>query len=418
MKEYSLKYGLSEISFRISDKHEVLTLLPNELDITVSENDIIKNAIENPIGCSRLKGVVKPDEKIVIVTSDITRPMPSYKVLPYILKELREAEVPDENICIVLALGSHRSHTEDEKLKLVGDEVFESGIRVIDSDMKNCMRLGKCKNGTPVDIFNPVVEADKRICLGNVEYHYFAGYSGGSKALMPGVSSHEAIQANHSNMVKEGAYAGNLIDNPVRDDIEEITDYISVDFIFNVVLDDKMNIVHAVSGHTVKAHREACKFLDKLYKVELEKEADIVILSPGGFPKDINIYQSQKGLDNAKHAIKDGGIIIWCASASEGFGEKVFEEWMLTKSPVEMVKEIKTNFRLGGHKAAAISMIMLKNDIYFVSNLEDEAIKKIHMQPFDNIQNAIDQAIDVMGNQCNIVIMPAANSTLPYVSKK
>ncbi len=415
MGKYRLKYGTSEISFSIPDTHIVKTLLPNEVDSDRTEEDLILSALSHPVGSNRLMDIVSADEKVAIITSDITRPLPSYKILPFILEELNAAGVKEENITVVFALGSHRKHTEEEKRKLVGDMIYESNIHLLDSDMDDCVRLGQCKNGTPVDIFKPVAYADKRICLGNVEYHYFAGYSGGSKALMPGVSSHEAIQANHSNMVHELAFAGNLDGNPVRDDIEEITDYISVDFILNVVLDDKKNIVHAVSGDVVKAHRDACFFLDKLYKVRIEKKADIVIFSPGGFPKDINIYQAQKGLDNAKHAVKDGGILIWCASASEGFGEKVFEDWMKNKTPEEMVEEIKTNFKLGGHKAAAISMVLLKNDIYFISDLDKELIKNIHMKPFNNVQEALDKAIEQMCIHSNIIIMPAANSTLPYL---
>ncbi|GAG39193.1 unnamed protein product, partial [marine sediment metagenome] len=250
-----------------------------------------------------------------------------------------------------------------------------SQINIIDSDMEKCINLGKCKNGTPVDIFEPVAKADRIICMGNIEYHYFAGYSGGSKALMPGVSSHAAIQANHSNMVKEEACAGNLDTNPVRQDIDETGEHIKIDFIVNVVLNSKKEIVMAVAGHYLKAHREGCKYLDKMYRIEVEKQADIAIVSPGGYPKDINIYQSQKGLDNAKHAVREGGIIILVVSAKEKFGEKIFEEWMLNKTPEEMIVEIKENFKLGGHKAAAIAMILQKTKIYMVSDLDDELVR-------------------------------------------
>src|SRR5665648_191994 len=357
---FEFKYDKGIVDVSIKEKNYMGSLLPNKIDFELTGEAEVLRALENPIKSKKLKDIVKKGEKIVIITSDITRPMPSKIVLPLIIEEIKKAGVEEKHITIVLALGSHREHTNEEKSMLVGEEIFNSDISIVDSDMNNCVNLGKCKNGTPIDVFEPVAKADRRICLGNIEYHYFAGYSGGAKAIMPGVSSHEAIQSNHSNMVSEKSYAGNLDTNPVRQDIDEVGQYINIDFIVNVILDSKKQIVKAVAGDYIEAHREGCKYLDSMYSVSIDKKSDIVVVSPGGFPKDLNLYQSQKGLDNSKHAVRDGGIIILVASAKERFGEKTFEEWMLNKTPDEMIKEIKENFKLGGHKAAAIAMI-LKN---------------------------------------------------------
>lgn len=410
--KFELKYGKDHVEFEIEEKNYMCSLLPNEIEFELKGEEEVKRALENPIGTKRLKDIVKSGEKIVIITSDITRPMPSKVVLPTVINELKLAEVQEKDITIVLALGIHRGHTEEEKRNLVGEEIYNSAVNIMDSDANKCINLGKCKNGTPVDIFEPVAKADRIICLGNIEYHYFAGYSGGAKALMPGVSSHDAIQANHSNMVKKEAYAGNLETNPVRQDIDEVGEYINIDFIVNVILNSKNEIVKTVAGHYIKAHREGCKVVDELYGIQVEKQADIVIVSPGGFPKDINIYQSQKGLDNAKQAVKDGGIIILVASAKEKFGESTFEEWMLGKEPQEMIKEIKENFKLGGHKAAAIAMVLQKAKIYMVSDLEDELVRKINFIPFKTVQAAIDAALKELGDESQIIVMPAAGSTL------
>lgn len=411
--KYELKYGKSTVEFEIDDKNFMGELLPKELEYDLKNEEEVKRALRNPIGTPRLKDIVKEGEEIAIVTSDITRPMPSKIVLPPVIKELRDANIKEENITVVLALGSHRSHTEEEKKGIVGEEIYNSKIKILDSNMEECINLGKCNNGTPVDIFRPVAEADRIICMGNIEYHYFAGYSGGSKALMPGVSSHEAIQANHSNMVKQEAHAGNLENNPVRQDIDQTGDFIKIDFIVNVVLNSKKEIVKAVAGDYIKAHREGCNFLDQMYGIHIEDRADIVIVSPGGFPKDINIYQSQKGLDNAKHAVRDGGIIILVASAKEKFGEKTFEKWMLNKTPKEMIEEIEVNFKLGGHKAAAIAMILQKNKVYMVSDLEDELVERINFLPFKTVQKAVERALKELGSKSKIMIMPSAGATLP-----
>ncbi len=390
-------------------------LKSNEMEFDFKGEEEVKRSLKNPIGTKRLKEIVKPGEKIVIVTSDITRPMPSQIVLPPVMEELSKAGIPQKDITVVLALGSHRKHSEEEKKLLVGDDIYKSTIEIIDSDMDRCVNLGMCKNGTPVDIFEPVAKADRIICMGNIEYHYFAGYSGGAKALMPGVSSYEAIQANHANMVKKEAYAGNLDTNPVRQDIDETGHYINIDFIVNVVLNNKKEIVKAVSGHYIDAHREGCKLLDKMYGVRIEKKADIAIVSPGGFPKDINIYQAQKALDNAKHAVGERGIIILVASAREGFGERTFEDWMLNKKPKEMLTEIQENFKLGGHKAAAIAMVLEKMKIFMVSDLEDELVRKINFSPYPTIQDALNAAIKQLGEDAQVLILPDAGSTLPIV---
>ncbi len=415
LRTIELKYAKGTVSFTLPEKNVMAELMPNTVSVELIDVPEVKRALAEPIGTPRLRDIAKAGEKVVIVTSDITRPMPSYRVLPAVIDELGAAGVAPEDITVVLALGSHRAHTEEEKKTLVGEPVYNSGVNVIDSDMNRCVNLGRCSNGTPVDIFEPVATADRIVCLGNVEYHYFAGYSGGAKALMPGVSSHAAIQANHSNMVHPEARAGNLTTNPVRQDIDQITEFIKIDFIVNVVLNSKKEIVKAVAGHWKEAHRAGCAFLDTLYGIPVEKKADIVIVTPGGFPKDINLYQSQKALDNCKNAVREGGIVILVASAKEGFGEHCFEEWMLTKTPDEMIAEIKKNFRLGGHKAAAISMVLKKAQVFFVSDWEPELARKVNFVPFATAQEAVDEALKQQGADAKVLIMPVGGSTLPLV---
>jgi nickel-dependent lactate racemase len=356
---------------------------------------------------------VKPGEKVAIITSDITRPMPSKIVLPPVVDELVAAGLDYSDITVVFALGSHRKHTEDEKKYLAGEEIYRK-VRCIDSDPDDCVRMGVTKGGTPVDIFSEVANADRIICLGNIEYHYFAGYSGGAKAIMPGVSNRAAIQANHSGMVKNEARAGAIDDNPVRLDIEEVVKFIPIDFIVNVVLDEKKNIIKAVAGHYIEAHREGCRFLDSLYKVKIPALADIVITTPGGYPKDINLYQAQKALDNAKHAVREGGIIIFMAACTEGYGEEVFENWINeASSPDELINRISTKFELGGHKAAAIALVLKKADIYMVSDMKEDQVTKIFMQPFTEVNDALESAFEKLGSDAKVLLMPYGGSTLP-----
>lgn len=413
--EYGFGKGYKE--FNIDEKNILMELRQNKLNIESTGEEEVRRALNNPIGSQRLSQIVEPGEKTVIITSDITRPMPSRVVLPLVVEELLKGGLAYEDITVVFALGSHRKHTEDEKKYLVGDDIYKK-IRCIDSDVHECVHLGITSRGTPVDIFSEVADADRRICLGNIEYHYFAGYSGGIKAIMPGVSTRDAIQANHSGMVKDTSRAGALDDNPVRLDIEEVVNFVPIDFIVNVVLDESKNIIKAVAGHHVDAHREGCKFLDALYKVEIPRRADIVITTPGGYPKDINLYQAQKALDNSKHAVKDGGIIILLASCSEGLGEKVFEKWMLNAdSPDSLIRNIQINFELGGHKAAAIALVLKKAQIFLVSDLDREFVKSLFMEPFDSVDDALKEAMNRKGADAEILLMPYGGSTLPVVAE-
>ena len=384
----------------------------------MSETERVEYALDNPIGSPRLEEIVQPGERTVIITSDITRPMPSAKVLPGVLERLAGAGVSGGDITVVFALGNHRKHTEEEKKRLVGTEVYQR-IACVDSDQKDLVRVGTTSGGTHVDLFRPVAEADKLICLGNIEFHYFAGYSGGMKAVMPGVSTMEAIQSNHSKMVRPEAKAGKIEGNPVREEIDEVFTFLPVHFIVNPVLDEKKKIRKVFAGDAFKAHREGCRFLDSMYICPVKEEADIVIVSPGGYPKDLNLYQAQKALDNSKYAVKEGGAVILLAACTEGFGEKTFQRWITSaESPHAMVEEIQRNFELGGHKAAAIGMVQDRADILLVSEFDDETVRKIFMTPFGSLQAALEAALERAGKDAVVHVMPNGGATLPVVENR
>lgn len=413
--EFAVEFGKGKLSFELDERNFWGELKPNQVKVNLTGMDEVKRALENPIKSPRLREIVKPGEKVVIITSDITRPMPSKLVLPPVLEELASAGVADQDITVVFALGIHRGHTEEEKKALVGEEIYRR-VACIDSDPTDTVHLGSTKSGTPVDVFRTVAEADRRILLGNIEYHYFAGYSGGAKAIMPGVSTRAAIQVNHSRMVEETSHAGNLAKNNVRLDIDEVERFVSIDFIVNVVLDEKKQVIKAVAGHYIHAHREGCRFLDSLYKVEIPRRADIVVVSPGGYPKDINLYQAQKALDNAKQAVKKDGIVILVASCREGLGEDVFEHWMLgAREPQELIVNIKRNFELGGHKAVAIAMVLQNARIFLISDLDPNFVRRIFMEPFPDVQAALTEGLVEKGSDAGVLVIPLGGSTLPFV---
>ena len=406
-------YGKTVQTVEVPEKNLMAVLTANPMDHERRGAEAVRWALEHPIGSPRLRELAKPGEKIVIVTSDVSRPLPSYDVLPSVLDELYAGGVKREDITVVLALGSHRHHTEEEQRRLVGERCW-SEVRVEDSTPEDCVSMGVTSRGTPVDISRTVAEADFRVCLGNIEFHYFAGYSGGAKAIMPGCSTPEAIQRNHSMMVSEDACAGRLAGNPIRLDIEEAVTFCPVDFIVNAVLDEHKHIVYAVAGDVTKAHREGCAYLDRMYRKPIPHRADIVLVSQGGAPKDANLYQTQKALDNAKHAVKKGGTIIVIGACNEGLGSAKFEEW-LTQSPSahSMVERIGRDFQLGGHKAAAIGMVLENARIDLVSEMEDDFVRSIFLNPQPSAQRAFDEAMERYGADATVIAMPFGGATLP-----
>ena len=416
--EFTLGFGSCTQKLNVPDENLICVLMPNTVQQGLTGEAEVSRALKNPIGTPRIGQIVRPGETVAIVTSDITRPLPSYKILPLLVEELLQAGIRRQDITVVFGLGSHRKQTAEEQKKLVGEQVFAQ-IKCIDGDDSDCVHYGYTSRGTPVDIVRTVAEADRRICLGNIEYHYFAGYSGGAKAIMPGVSTRDAIQHNHSRMVEAAAAAGRLEGNPVREDIEEAARMVGVDFIVNVVLNEHKEIVHAVAGDVVQAHREGCRYLDRLYGKPIAERADIVVVSQGGAPKDLNLYQTQKALDNAKHAVNKGGVIILVGSCKEGLGEEVFEEWM-TKSPDahSMIDRIQVDFQLGGHKAAAIAMVLEEAQIYLVSELDADFVKQIFLTPFSDVQTAFDAAMQKLGSGASVIVMPYGGSTLPLSNRK
>lgn len=408
--------GVQEVI--VPDENLLGVLTANQVSPGLTGEAEVLRALREPIGSLPLGQIVKPGEKIAIVTSDITRPMPTYKVMPALLDELYAAGVKKEDITLVFALGSHRNHTPEEQKKLAGERAY-SEIRCVDSDPEDCILLGTTAAGTPVEITRVVAEADRRICLGNIEFHYFAGYSGGAKALMPGVSTRAAIQANHSMMVLPQCCAGALETNPLRMDIEEAGNITGIDFILNVVLSEQKEILKAVAGDAVAAHRAGCAYLDTLYSKPIAQKADIVLVSQGGAPKDLNLYQTQKALDNAKHAVKDGGVIILIGSCKEGLGEHTFEAWMKeAEKPADLIARIRSQFRLGGHKAAAIAMVLENADIYLVSEMEEDLVRTAFLTPKASAQQALEDAFQKLGPSATVLAMPYGGSTLPKLKEE
>jgi len=409
----SLNYGHNLMALDIPDENYIGTLSPK--DTKEIEDPIIevRRSLANPIGSKKLKELVSPKDKVVILVSDVSRPCPSYSLLPPILKELNEAGLSNDQITIVFGLGVHRKQTEEEKKKLVGEEVYNQ-VKCIDHDIDNCVKIGITKRGNGVSIFKKVLEADFIIATGNLEYHYFAGFSGGAKAVAPGVCGRSTISDNHKHFLDLEAKAGIIKGNPVREEMEEIGEMVGIDFIVNAILNSHKKVIKVVAGDVTKAHREGTVYIKNIFGVEIDNLADIVITSPGGYPKDIDLYQTHKAMEFARLAVKKGGIIIVVGECRDGLGEGNFAEALNGKlSPQELIEELKDNFILGRHKASSIAKIHLDSEIYLVSNLAEEIKKKLFIKNYNSLEEAFSKAIKVQGEKARVLVIPYGNSTLP-----
>lgn len=411
--EFELRYGKSTLRIRLPERNLCGVLVPREPELPQSEEDEIEHALDHPAGCQPLTALVRPGMKITIMVSDITRPCPTHKLLPPVVRRLSQSGVRDEDITVVFGLGIHRGQTEEEKRALVGDDMYRR-LRCVDStEAGGFVFVGTTSRGTPVEVCIPVVECDFLIGIGNVEYHYFAGYSGGAKAILPAACSRRTVEANHAMQLMPGAVSGRFEDNPVRQDMEEAADLVGLDFILNVVLDENKRIVKAVSGNPRQAHAVARTVVDSIYGVKICKRADIVLASAGGFPKDVNLYQAQKALDNAALAVKDGGTIILLAECREGLGESVFGQYMAEMEVDEILHSIKQRFVLGGHKAAAIARVLKRADVFLVSAMDYELVRRCKLRPFCSIDEALREAFAKHGSEATVLVMPYAGSTVP-----
>lgn len=415
-----------KLSFKIDTRTEIVevpedlvlkVLMPRNQPEDPDEEKILQEALAHPLGTKPLSQLVHAGEKVVLITSDNTRPFPSARVLPPVLAELERGGVRRQDIRILFARGSHRLMNEAEMKQAVGEEIY-ARYACANSSWDQVEHLGTTRAGTQVDLDARLAVADHVICLGNVEYHYFAGFSGGAKAVFPGCAVPASIEQNHRLMTLPNARAGHLEDNPVRQDLEEAASFVKADFMLNVVLNTKKQIVYAAAGDLKEAHRAACRQLAALYASPIPARADIVIVSQGGAPKDRNLYQTQKALDNAGHAVKKGGTVILAGSCREGYGHDAFQAYMEKyRDPSALVASIREHFVLGGHKAAAIALIQEEAEIDLVSDMPAAEVRKTFLTPYATIQEAYEAAQKKYGGRGTVIAMPYGGSTLPIVAE-
>jgi len=421
IKEYTFKYGETELEIDLHSDLVLDELKIQKFPVAADPVSAVREAIANPIGSAPLREIIKPDQTVAIIVNDPTRVANSYVFMPVLLDELNAAGVPDQNVRIVFALGMHRLMEEAEMVEAVGAEVAKR-VKMYNSDAKDSNQFqffGTTSRGTPVYFNKLVTEVDHIICTGSVVHHFFAGFGGGRKAMLPGVAYSETIRHNHSLMFDPNAMIGKLENNPIYLDQIEGVEMCRPSFLLNVVLDEKKQLLKVFAGDYIKAHLEACKFVDEVYGVPIKEQADLVIASCGGYPKDINIYQLQKAMDNAACAVRDGGVVIMIGECIEGSGSALYEQIMeRCTTPEQVEAELRADFQIGAHKAYSVTRLMKKAEFILLSSLEPELARKLLFTPAATMREALQRAYGKLRPRRSIIVMPMAGLTVPLLKQE
>lgn len=379
-----------------------------------SQEEIVNKALDHPIGSATLEKLVQGRKNMVIITSDHTRPVPSKVTMPILVKRIRKAN-PDIDIKILIATGFHRPDTTEELIHKFGQEIADHEVIInhLSEDENSVVRVGTLPSGGELWLNKLAMETELLISEGFIEPHFFAGFSGGRKSVLPGVASAKTVMANHCSefIASEYARTGVIYNNPIHKDMLYAARQAKLAFILNVVIDSEKNIINAFAGDSEQAHAEGCKFVMDLASVKAVK-ADIAITSNGGYPLDQNVYQSVKGMTAAEAVCKEGGVIIMVSACNDGHGGKSFYENMANaKSPEEVLNRVMKTGRNetipDQWEFQILARILKKHTVILVSELCDpEMIKKMHMQHAYTFEEALKRAFEIKGSDADITVIP------------
>ncbi len=413
LARFTLRYGSGEVDLEVPDENFAGVLEVRDVPGCANPAGEARRSIMNPIGSPPLHVIMRGKRNATIVVNDHTRDTRTREILAAIIGELEEIGFPRKDVIIIFGCGTHRKVKDEEAKAILGEDVwsrYEWASHDCDGDVTF---LGETSFGNRVYINSLVAEADAKILTGDITFHYYAGYTGGRKSILPGVSARETILFNHAMMFHPSARSGVLNGNPVHLDMMEAARLAKPDFIVNAVQNTKGEIVRVFSGDLEAAFIEGVKLVDSLYKAKSEP-ADIVVLSAGGYPKDIDFYQAHKALDNVLPIVKDGGCIVFIAECRDGVGNQTFYEWMKSGMSIEeMEKKLKNDFKLGGHKAYYLAKALKNVKIFMMSSLPDDELENVfRIVPIESPEEGLKEALKHVGKNAKVKVVPYGTSIL------
>lgn len=421
--QVELAYGRGKLTVRVP--HHADVVLPRELPGLPDEQAALQAALRNPLGCSALRDLVRPEDRVVIVFSDITRPMPNGRVLPVVLRELRH--VPRERIVLLNGLGTHRPNTPEELRTMLGTDILQS-YTILQHDAwqaENLVDLGGTRRGHRALVNRLYCEATFKILTGFIEPHLFAGFSGGPKAVLPAVAGFETIMDNHGYEMLNHPLAtwGRTEGNPVWEEMREVAAMTRPDFLVNVTLNRHRQITGVYAGDIWQAHHQGVEFGRRVAMVPVEEPYDVVLTTNSGYPLDINLYQAVKGMSCAAQIVRPGGSIITAAECREGvpeYGEyrKIVHEAGSVEGILEMIAQ--PGFRRHDQWEAQVqAQIQRKADVYLHSSyLSAEETRRMLLHPCDDIEATLEDLCGRYGPRARVCVLPEGPQTIPYLASE
>lgn len=407
MMKVEFPYGKTKLAYDFGEELVgVLTSRIGEYTPKASPEELVKKALENPCGSARLRELARGKENIVIIASDHTRPVPSKVIIPAMLDEIRSTN-PDAKITLLIATGCHRETTKEELIDKFGEEIVRNeNIYVHDcDDRERLVNIGTLPSGAQCEINSIALNADLLIAEGFIEPHFFAGYSGGRKSVLPGIAGRSTVLGNHCSefIASECARTGILEGNPIHKDMLWAAEKAGLAFIVNVVLNEEKEVIYAVAGESRAAHEEGVSFLSSLCGAKA-READVVITTNGGYPLDQNMYQAVKGMTAAEATVKKGGVIIMLARSGDGIGGDHFYRQLADERDIEKTMAVfmgrsRKETVPDQWQTQILLRILMHANVIYVSEMQDKTVEEMHMTPAHSIEEAVEKAKSILGKE-------------------
>ncbi len=415
-----LPYGKEEIELELPENADVLVSKAGQLKREKSQEELVQEALENPIGSARVSELAKGKKKIVVITSDHTRPVPSKVTLPIYLKEIRKGN-PDADITILIATGFHRPTTKEEMIDKFGADVVAKEHFVVHMSQKeeDMAYLGKLPSGGDLLINKLAAEADLVVSEGFIEPHFFAGFSGGRKSILPGIASQKTVFGNHCSkfIASDKSRTGNLNGNPIHKDMQFAAEKAKLAFILNVVINSKKEVIAAFAGDCVKAHEKGCEFVTDISSIK-GTNADIAITTNGGYPLDQNIYQSVKSMTAAEACVKPDGIIIEVSKCNDLHGGEgfynTFKNAKNAKEVEDTILKVKMEDTIADQwESQILARILCRHEVLYVADPSAKQIlEDMHIEYVPTVEEALRIALERKGKNAKVAVIPDGVSVI------
>jgi nickel-dependent lactate racemase len=419
-----IDYGKSGLELELPDQPAPTIISPTYTPPVEDRSQAVCEALKLPIGSTRLSERIGPADRVAIVFSDITRPTPYNVMVPPLLEEIQSAGVPDRNIIFFNATGTHRPNTHEELTTILGKDVVER-FRIVQNDCTDDTshrHIGTTTGGNEIEILSEFLDCDVRIPTGFIEPHFFAGMSGGGKAIMPGLAGLRTIQRNHSaaHMDHPKVRWGITEGNPLWEEVREAALLAEPSFILNVALNRNKDITAVFAGDFAEAHRAGCSYVKERAMAPVEEAFDIVITSNSGYPLDLNLYQSVKGMSAASQIVRDGGHIIMAADCWDGIPAHGQYGQLLAAS--DSTKNLLAQIRAPGFAAADMwqaqihALVCEQATVHFYTeNLSDEQLQSAFLKPCHDVGRRVHELVGELGMDARICVIPEGPQTIPYI---